>query len=460
MNHAIVIVADDLTGALDSAVAFSALGSVVTLMPATEKDDANDVGSHHPSNSNGAGNKVSYAAAVSTASRALSEADAHTRALAATQSLANAAMANLGTLFVKVDSTLRGHPAAHLEGALEAWRSRAPHAFAVICPALPIMGRTVVGGDVLDQLVPITLSAAANDPLTSADSATLSDIFPGARYLDHSTIAAAGGLTAALLEHDRDAQPGIPRNVCVDASTDADLDALAEALGALGENAVAVGSAGLAAAIARRALLARGEEVAAAQPPLRSAVPSGPSTLIFLTSLHPAARQQLAIVQASSHELSIHIGGSPLLAAPKKPTKPTTRTTPSTPSTPSRVVVVTTAERESTTVKVDEGLAANIANQSALLAANLLRSGDFDSLLIIGGDGASALLRALGAEYIRITGELLSGVPMGLLRGGEAHGITVATRSGGFGDDNHLNDILATLHHPQRAEQPQPKDPA
>jgi len=434
VNHPIAIIADDLTGALDSAVAFSALGSSVTLFPLGENHSTSDEGS--------------YAVAVSTASRAMTAAEAHNRAREATAERSNA-----DTLFVKVDSTLRGQPAAHLDGVLEARRTWVPRAFAVICPALPIMGRTMHGGEVLDHLLPITHSAAATDPLASAASATITDIFAGSTYLEPATIAAAGGLTAALVKHDRDAQPGIPSNICVDASTDAELDALAEALAAFesttANSAVAVGSAGLAGAIARRALLSRSAIPDAPDSIPGKAVMSTPSTLIFMTSLHPAARKQLAVLQAVRAEVTVHVDESTLAT-----TAPTDQ----------RLVVVTTTDREPSTLKVDEALAATIANQSALLAATLLRTGNFDSLLIVGGDGASALLRELGADSIRISGEILAGVPVGFLRGGEAHGITIATRSGGFGHDQHLNDILTELHQqtpqPQPQPQPQPKDHA
>jgi uncharacterized protein YgbK (DUF1537 family) len=423
MEHTIAIVADDLTGALDSAVAFSVLGSSVTLIPVDDSDlsDRDRTRDRHRHR-----HEASYAVAVSTASRASPAADARIRALKATSALSNS-----DTLYVKVDSTLRGKPAAHLDGALEAWRSKVPRAFAVICPALPVMGRTVQGGEVLDHLVPITHSAAANDPLTSAASATTTDIFPGARYLDPATIAATGGLAAALRQHDLDAQPGVPGNVCVDASTDADLDTIARALAALGTNAVAVGSAGLAAAIARQALRSHNAVSATEKPTAGSIAPLSLAKLVFLTSLHPAARQQLAILRASNSDVSVVVDRSDLTVAP--------------PVDQRSVVVVTTAEREPSTIKVDEALAAGIAHQSALLAAELLRTGNFGSILIIGGDGANALLRELGADSIRITGELLAGVPAGVLRGGEAHGITIATRSGGFGHDHHLNEILSAI---------------
>jgi uncharacterized protein YgbK (DUF1537 family) len=355
----IAIVADDLTGALDSVVHFAHHGRVALLIDAPTQDF--------------------WGVAVSTASRALSPAQARAAAERATELVAS------DRLYVKVDSTLRGNPAEHLAGALAAWRTKVPTAFAVICPALPIMGRTVRDGAVLDHLVPITRSAAARDPLPSARSADLTEVFPGS--------VRAIELAAALREgHD----------IVVDASTNEDLDVIAAAIEPYGRDVVAVGSAGLAAAIARR------RTAPALRLPVPGPVPVG-RTLILLTSLHPAARAQLTSVS-------------------------------------DRLDVVATPPWSDTSGSVSPHDATAVAHDAAVRAAQMLATGAYGSLLIIGGDGAHALLAVLGALSFEVAGELLPGVPLGTLVGGTAPGLTVATRSGGFGGPTHLTDILTALH--------------
>lgn len=347
----IAIVADDLTGALDSAVQFAAFGRTCLVINAAAED--------------------AFAVAVSTASRALSPNDARAAAKRATASVP------ADRLYVKVDSTLRGNPADHLAGALDIWRVREPGAFAVICPALPVMGRTVHDGQVLDQGLPITSSAAANDPISSASSADITEVFPGsARVLDLDELVAG-------------------RDVVVDASTDDDLDRIAAAIEPFGAQVVAVGSAGLAAAIARRRESVR-----------RQVELLGGETLVLLTSVHPVARLQLAAL-------------------------------------PDDVTVVSTADWDGASVCGRDAVA--VADDAAARATRLLATGHFGSLVIIGGDGAHALLTALGAHTFEVARELLPGVPVGTLAGGFADGLTVATRSGGFGGPTHLNAILTAL---------------
>lgn len=420
-NFSIAIIADDLTGALDSAVAFSSLGARI-LLPAKDTRDVR-------------GNACeSYALASATNSRALTADAARLAATALTRSMTSA-----NTLFVKIDSTLRGNPHAHLQGALDAWREKVPHAFAVICPALPLMGRTVHHGEVLDNLVPITRSAAAADPISSAASAELSTVFPDSVQLKFAGVDGGEGITRTLFEHVHDTTHAIPRTVWVDANTDEDLDRIAEAIIALGAAAVAVGSAGLAAAIARHRISSLSEGAPATSLPDTSGV-SGhrPSTLVLVTSLHPAAREQVSMVGSLNSDITFLTSDVPEAAISLPPSP--------------RVVVVTTAERESTSVKVDQFVAIDVALEAAVLAARILAAGDFDSILAIGGDGASALLRTLSAVGIEVTGELMAGVPIGHLIGGTTHGTKVVTRSGGFGNDQHLNEILSMLH--------EKKDPA
>jgi uncharacterized protein YgbK (DUF1537 family) len=60
------------------------------------------------------------------------------------------------------------------------------------------------------------------------------------------------------------------------------------------------------------------------------------------------------------------------------------------------------------------------------------------ALVLSGGDTASLVLRAAGAQQIQLFEELLPGIPLGILRGGRFDGVAVATKSGAFGDRSAL----------------------
>jgi D-threonate/D-erythronate kinase len=67
------------------------------------------------------------------------------------------------------------------------------------------------------------------------------------------------------------------------------------------------------------------------------------------------------------------------------------------------------------------------------------------SLVLSGGDTALRVLRALGARSISLRGEILPGVPWGIIDGGLAHQRTVVTKSGGFGSSSTFSRVLTTL---------------
>ena len=60
------------------------------------------------------------------------------------------------------------------------------------------------------------------------------------------------------------------------------------------------------------------------------------------------------------------------------------------------------------------------------------------TLLLTGGETAIAVLRALGGDGLRLTGELEPGVAIAALVGGPFQGVTVLTKAGGFGDADAL----------------------
>lgn len=212
------LVADDLTGACDSAVAFLRAGSVVvSLWPRLPRRGEGDC------------------LAVSTETRAdVPPEEARTRArLAVAHLLAEGA----ALVFNKVDSRLRGPVREELEGVLEAWPGEV-----VLAPALPGEGRVTRAG------VQVTPSEEID----------------------------LGALTAGLV-----------RVTVRDAATDENLDSVAADVLAAG--ALPAGTAGLAAAIARR--LAEGAR--------RAELPRVSSPLIVAGSKTEVTAAQLEYAQAA-----------------------------------------------------------------------------------------------------------------------------------------------------------------
>lgn len=119
-----LIVADDLTGAADSAGAFAAAGhSTVVVLGGPASVLSSEVAN-------------AGVVAVDTNGRMLEEDDAFMATATAVRASPHR------PVFVKIDSTLRGHVRASVLAVLSALETPPKHV--VICPAFPALGRTVV----------------------------------------------------------------------------------------------------------------------------------------------------------------------------------------------------------------------------------------------------------------------------------------------------------------------------
>jgi uncharacterized protein YgbK (DUF1537 family) len=255
------LVADDLTGAGDSAVAFAQHGWDVILHLHPERVSGSLVGDP---------TSPPTVIAVSTGTRAL---DDHTAAETTARAIDALRGAGIDRLYLKIDSTVRGSVTGQLTGALRAWtRPDRGIASAVICPAFPQQHRTVYQGRVLVNDIPLEQTPAADDPVTPRTTGELTRILPGARC----------GTTAQI---------GIVSPLILDAATDADLDHIAAELSTSGPETVMVGSGGLAAALARLWSLT--------DPRPAPATVSTTRVLIAVSSLHPVTAAQVAHLRHS-----------------------------------------------------------------------------------------------------------------------------------------------------------------
>ncbi|MFC5752797.1 four-carbon acid sugar kinase family protein [Actinomadura rugatobispora] len=255
----VVIVADDLTGAADSAVPFAARASTAVAL-----DEA------WPR---------ARVVAVDTDSRYSPEAVAAERVGKAVAR----GRADGARIVKKIDSTLRGNVGAEIAAAREAAGGRV---LAVVAPAFPATGRTVSGGVV----------RVGGEPL------------PGRRYGgDVVALLAAAGLRARRIGLDAVRGPGLDARfaqalrdgldaVVCDGETDADLRAVCDAAGD-GTATLLVGSGGLTAALART--LGPAEPVAVT-------APAGPA-LVVIGSYSELARAQRAELVAGGWT-PVHVG--------------------------------------------------------------------------------------------------------------------------------------------------------
>ncbi|HEY5057044.1 MAG TPA: four-carbon acid sugar kinase family protein [Acidobacteriaceae bacterium] len=358
MPQHIVIVADDVTGACDSAAAFVGCGRVRMVLDGVGVVDAKDPGED-----------TAEIVSITTESRDLAAVHAAARVTEAIEGVLQAGGDTL--VFKKVDSAGRGQFAAEIEAALAASGA----ALALVAPAFPEAGRTVLNGvlsvrDCSGQDRQISLPE-----LFSADAALRVALLAVSSETDlHAAIAGAIESEVRIL-------------IC-DAVEQTDLERLAAAALRIAQPILWAGSAGLARALALQMQAAEVSRKGRTSAPV--ALRAG-GAILFTGTPHPVTALQVARLErglSGEHRRAIY--------------------------------------------RVAEAG----ASHEAVVAAFL--SQDYSAVILNGGDTAAFVLRALGARAIGIAGEVAPGMPWGMIEGGVADGRAVVTKSGGFGERDAL----------------------
>ncbi|MFJ6001693.1 four-carbon acid sugar kinase family protein [Arthrobacter sp. NPDC092385] len=407
------IAADDVTGATDSVVQFSRTGWSSRLLLGGLLPNSVEPGS---------------ALALNSDARAMDPATARTATAGA---VADLVIAGANRLYLKIDSTMRGSVPAQVAGALDAWQEQHPGCFAVVCPAYPAMGRTVEDGLLRVHGGPVEDSPAGRDPVTPVPTSEFSHLLPG------TTTISLGSSPAADAQALRDAAGG--GVVVVNAASDSDLRTLAAALVVAGPTAIPAGSAGLAAALAT----AWADAAAELTPPEPAPAAQGQRIVVVVSSLHDVARAQTDHLRArlDSADLRILQPDESLLDQPNRLAQWAAGELES-PETLPRVVVITSPEA----VGGSETLSGTaIAGSLASVVQQTLARASVGALVLVGGDGARAVLDATRAQALRITGAIQEGIPVSVVEGGTAAGKIVVTKAGGFGPVTALLDTVAEL---------------
>lgn len=387
---AVLLVADDLSGAADSAAALA--------------DRAHTAVALH----SGAGWPQATVVAVDTDSRYLPGRQAADRVADVVRRSGPPTL-----VYKKIDSTLRGNIGPETAACLTALRERAatgePHPLAVVAPAFPATGRTVVRGRVLLHGRPLTDTHPSRIPLTRQLRAA------GLQVAHLPADGPQSGLAPLVGQVDA---------VVVDSVTDEDLAATVRACRNL--PVLLVGSGGLAHQLTGFPP-GPGETVARALP--RPA-------LVCVGSRSDVARAQCAALLEDSGALPVPVGATDTAdrtAAAARRVADALHT--------GRDVVV----RPDPAEPVDPARAADMAAALARVAQAGL--GAAGTLVATGGETARAVLGAAGAAHLTVVGEREPGVVE--MRAGD--GLRVVTKAGSFGDDRVLTRLLPSAAGPPPA---------
>jgi uncharacterized protein YgbK (DUF1537 family) len=429
----LAILADDLTGACDSAVPFArhGLATRVLLAPrpmAVGPDDRVDV------------------VAVDADTRRLSRRLAVERTTFAARALCTPETTRL---FKKVDSTLRGYVGPEIMACLRAWELP----LALLCPAFPATGRWVQGGEVfVDRRGSIgTVAALAGLP---ADRRT--------GHIDLMTLRA--GTDAVVEALGRRAGAGA-RVVVADADTPGHLTTLVEAATRHAEPILLAGAGGLAAALA--AWTARthpdgastNTKVESPSPMSSRGVASGNTEhatwLVVAGSQTEVTHHQVVELARAGAEV-IELDVDELLARRGLATNEGMHAASLLMAgvTPVLRLVVPPSDdgAPSRGPRLDERAARALARACAIAAIEMEPAG----LFLTGGSTARACLLALGVSGLRLEHEPLPGIAAGVAIGGAWDGRPVITKAGGFGAPDAMRRLVRP-RSPSRVSLPVPQ---
>ena len=386
------IVADDLSGAMDSGLQFARRG--LETWVALADDDLS----------------AAEALAVSTESRDAPADEARARIKEA------ARLVRGRNLYKKIDSTLRGNPGLETVTLLR----EAGYEKAIVCPAFPEQERVVSEGQLFVAGRPLERSDPAKDlrwPISSSlvKDILLKEITSLCGYVDLRKVERGPwGLVGAL-------DSVIADLVVVDAVSRRHLDIIAEAILLAEGRWLPCGSAGLAGSLA--ALLSSGS----AQP---DAVPTTEKPVLVVAG----SRQKTTANQIRKAEARLRV---PVISFPASGDDLAEKALKFLME--GQSVILTTSDA------FIPGSKQEIAESLAALSRRLCEGVELAGLFLTGGDIALAVCRALEARAIQILTEIEPGVPVGIVQGGCAAGMRIITKAGGFGSPDVLIKAIGYL---------------
>jgi D-threonate/D-erythronate kinase len=406
----ILIIADDLTGAADSAGQFRQAGfsAVVLARPAEHQA------------------RLRGAQVVSLSLNTRDASPATVRRIWERHTPTIRLLAQGALVYQKIDSTLRGHPALEVRLLLACLGASA----AIIAPAFPTLGRHTVDGVHRVHSVPLAETEYSHSQTRAYATSYLPELLApgdGVRpvHLPWQVIDGGVDVVAQWLQDRLDESCQI---ITADAADECQLDILTQAVLPLAGRILLVGSAGWA------------ERLAIACKGLMTDMPAGPGALGVVGSLSAVATRQ---VQCASQ------AGVTVVQFPSSITHAMAGETAGDwqalthALTAGRSAILWSHPGDQRPASRPAGR--RVLRSVAAIVHELLLTTPLSGLVVVGGDTAQAILRALHASGLVLIGEVAPGLPYGRLLDGPFAGLPTATKAGGFGADTALVECLKFL---------------
>lgn len=402
-----LIIADDLTGSLDTATHFA--DKQVSTAVITDIDnlkyflDKYDV------------------LAVSTESR-------HKTALEAAKAVRTATecgvSAGIRYYYKKIDSTFRGNIGAELEALLDTYGNSE----LMLIPSFCKMGRTVSDGRLYVNAVPVSETAFSKDPLDPVKKDSITDIIREQTDIPVHLIKNAFDLSSAGEER---------RIYLFDAETEEDLYKIGELLARQRRIGITAGSAGFAGYLSD-------------MPVFEKRMGEGTKTIFpMLTvcgSRNEVSRRQIGYAEGlGQHIIGIDLESIEGCVNPYTPSIKLAITQAVDFLKDGKNVIIKTIpsniltlEATGTEIKKES---LNIAIALGSISKNIIDQSGISTLMIFGGDTVSGILNSFGIICVEPLKEIIPGVSLSKTVNQRYH-LQLITKAGGFGGDDLIEKVM------------------
>jgi D-threonate/D-erythronate kinase len=397
------IIADDLTGSLDTGLQFHKKG-LTTYVPLNW-------------------NRPSFkgdALVLNTNSRNIPGEEAYLRIYEACRKIKTKG------LYKKIDSTMRGNVGKEALAILDARKI----AKAIVVPTVPVMGRTVENGILRVHGVPLLRTPYAQDPFHPIFTSHLRDLLARETgqpvgYIGLNSVRKGPSFLAGKI----DSHPA--RLLVLDAVVQTDLRMIAAACEFLPGKVLPCGSVSLA------------DELNIPVTHQKKGVrkkSKGP-VLIISASRNPRTREQIVIAQ-DSFSFPLMEPDLDALTHPRLGNQEIQRLVARIPSllAKSGGIILTTTFQEHRS-----GQEEVIPKALGKVAALVLRQRRLGGLVLTGGDLAMGIYGRLAAKALRIEDEVSPGIPCSTLADGPFANLRLVTKAGGFGEKDAMVKIVQYL---------------
>jgi uncharacterized protein YgbK (DUF1537 family) len=402
----LTIIADDLTGAMDSSGYFATLGfNTIVVLGKNQSQSAEVV-------------------VISTDSRGDTPAKASKKLKKVTAELKE------GIVYKKIDSTLRGNIGIELAAAMKGLGSDR----VIVAPAFPAVGRTTNNGMLLVDGTPVSETQFTRDPISPVTESYIP------RLLEQSMGDKVGIVSLDSINTDAESLYKVldsraEKILVCDATKQSHLHNIACASALAGRHWLLCGSAGLA-----RELTVFLANKNAATVGSESASLAGPA-LLAVSSMHQVSAMQL---HKAHSELDI-----PLLklkiGVPVNSRRNTVEL--------ERIMLEASGLlKEGKTMAITSTFSQYVPALKRLMAGILaelveaiLRRQQIAGILLSGGDTALEVCRRLDVGMIQVQGEVEPGVPAGYFIDSYGRHIRVVTKAGGFGGESAIIKAISYL---------------